>query len=242
MASKKPMKKRVVRKAPAKKAAPKRAAPKRAAPKRAAPKKAGRKASPRTSDKGLSRKIFHPAPAEKVAPKKKLLPKKIKTDHKKAAAKKAAAKKPVKKVALRKAKRPPLKTKLKPKGKKTVARLAAVPQNPAALALAKTIAAAAHEKKALQVTVIAMGQKSSAVGYDYVVIATGDSDRQLLAISESVDETLKAQGKRAASVEASYDWVCVSYDDGVVAHFFTADRRGQVDIEGQWADCARVAV
>ena len=33
------------------------------------------------------------------------------------------------------------------------------------------------------------------------------------------------QGKRAASVEASPDWVCVNYDEGVVAHFFTPDRR-----------------
>lgn len=84
--------------------------------------------------------------------------------------------------------------------------------------------------------------RSSSVGYDYVVLASGESDRQLSAIHEGVDALLKPQGKRASSVEASPDWVCVNYDEGVVAHFFTPDRRDQMDLEDMWKDAPRVSL
>ena len=45
----------------------------------------------------------------------------------------------------------------------------------------------------------------------------------------------------AAAVEASPDWVCVTYDVGVVAHFFTPDKRETMDLEGLWKDAPRVA-
>ena len=108
---------------------------------------------------------------------------------------------------------------------------AKVAEAPEALALARDIARVAQEKKAEGVTLIDTRVRSSAVGYDYVVLATGESDRQLSAIQEGVDELLKPRGKRAATVEASADWVCVTYDEGVVAHFFTPDRRDQMDLE-----------
>ncbi len=137
----------------------------------------------------------------------------------KVAAKKAAARKPAHKA---------------PKGK--------VAEAPEALALARAIAKVAAEKKAERVTVIDTRVRSSAVGYDYVVLASGESDRQLSAIQEGVDELLKPQGKRAATVEASADWVCVTYDEGVVAHFFTPDRREQMDLEDLWRDAPRVSL
>jgi ribosome-associated protein len=196
------------------------------------------------------KKLFHKAPEKKVS---KVLSEGLINRAKKVAAKKVAQKKTKavakrvlavkKKATALKSKRAPLKAKIKPKVKKipSAPKPSLAPKNPEALALAKTIVEVATDKKAENITVISMGHRSSNVGYDYVVIATGDSDRQLMAVQEGVDEVLKAQGERAASVEASYDWVCVSYDVGVVAHFFTADRRGQLDLEGQWADCARVS-
>ena len=137
----------------------------------------------------------------------------------KVAAKKIAAKKPVSKG---------------PKVK--------VAEAPEALALARAIAKVAGEKKAERITIIDTRVRSSAVGYDYVVLASGESDRQLTAIQEGVDELLKPQGKKAATVEASADWVCVTYDEGVVAHFFTPDRREQMDLEDMWSDAPRVAL
>jgi ribosome silencing factor RsfS/YbeB/iojap len=122
------------------------------------------------------------------------------------------------------------------------AKKAPLPAAPEAFALAKTIAQVAGDKKAENVVVIDTRSRSSAVGYDYLVLATGESDRQLSAIQEGVDELVKPQGKRPGSVEASADWVCVTWDEGVVAHFFTADRRELMDLEGLWAAAPRVTL
>lgn len=138
-----------------------------------------------------------------------------------------------------KAKRPsvrprrPAKAQLPPK--------ASLPENPEALALARAIARVALDKKASDVVIIDTRLRGAAVGYDYVVLATGDSDRQLEAISTAVDEQLRPQGRRAASVEASADWVLANFHD-VVAHFFTPDARGTYDLEGLWSDAPRVPV
>ena len=155
-----------------------------------------------------------------------------------ASTKAKAGKRPV-----RTSKRPSPRRKVAPKkGAAKVSKAKIVVHDaPEALALARTIAVVAAEKKAAHVVIIDVRVRSSAVGYDYIVLASGESDRQLSAIHEGVDELLKPQGKRAAVVEASSDWVCVTYDEGVMAHFFTPDRREQMDIEGIWSDAPRVS-
>lgn len=135
---------------------------------------------------------------------------------------------------------PASRTKAKAKAKVPRAPKAALPAAPEALALAKTIAGVALEKKGLEVLVLDTRARAASVGYDYVVLASGESDRQLTAIHEGVEELLKPQGKRAASVEASPDWVCVTYDAGVVAHFLTTDRRSLMNFEELWHDAPRV--
>lgn len=199
-------------------------------------------------------------PAKKPAPKKKSAPARKATANK-ASAKKTAAKKsaPAKKSAAKKsgakktaAKRRPARTSKRPSASRKVAakklKVARapkpklnLPEAPEALALARSIAEVAHEKKAENVVIIDTRARSSAVGYDYIVLASGESDRQLSAIHEGVDEILKPQNKRPAAVEASADWVCVTYDEGVVAHFFTPDRRELMDLEDLWKDAPRVS-
>lgn len=189
------------------------------------------------------KKITKPAPKKKPVV-KKAAPKKAPA--KKVAAKKPAAKRAVGKKApargkQRTAKRPSLRAKVKPtKARAPRAPKAAPPPAPEALALARSIAEVANEKKANDVVILDTRARASSVGYDYIVLASGESDRQLAAIHEGVEALLKPQGKRAASVEASPDWVCVNYDEGVVAHFFTADRREQMDLEGLWHAAPRV--
>ncbi|MEW5743118.1 MAG: ribosome silencing factor [Myxococcota bacterium] len=159
--------------------------------------------------------------------------------------KKTAARKPskggstLKGRPLRRTKRPSAKVKRPARGAKKPA--AKLKENPGALALARDIAQVALEKKALDVLIIDTRARGSSVGYDYIVLATGESDRQLSAISEGLKETLKPRGHRPTSVEASPDWVLVNYDD-VVAHFFTEDKRGLYDLEGLWSDAPRVAL
>lgn len=173
-----------------------------------------------------------------------------KSSGKKAPGKKPFGKKPAAKAAKGKgSKRPPARTSKRPSPRRKLApkkgtqkpAKTKILEAPEALALARSIAAVAAEKKAEQVMIIDVRARSSAVGYDYLVIASGESDRQLSAMHEGVDDLLRPQGKRAAVVEASADWVCVTYDEGVMAHFFTPDRREQTDLEGLWSDAPRVA-
>ena len=114
-------------------------------------------------------------------------------------------------------------------------------ENPEALALAHTIARIALDKKATDVTIIDMRARGAAVGYDYIVLASGASDRQLEAIEDALDEQLRPAGRRARGVEASPEWVLVHFDE-VVAHFFTPDKRHLIDLEGLWSDAPRVEV
>jgi ribosome-associated protein len=139
-----------------------------------------------------------------------------------------------------KSKRPPVRAK-RPAPKKKVVASGPVVENSHALALARSIGQLALEKKALDVLVIDTRAGAQRVGYDYVVLATGESDRQLEAIASSVDDSLRAKGEKPSNVEAGPDWVLADYGD-VVAHFFTPDRRDAVDFEGMWSDAPRVSL
>lgn len=134
------------------------------------------------------------------------------------------------------------KSKAKPRAPKLKS-TRAVPENAEGLALAQLMANVALDKKAEGVVIIDVREKGSAVGYDYLVIASADSDRQLGAIAEGIDQQVKLMhaGRRATSVEASSDWVLVNYDD-VLGHFFSTEKRSAYDLEGIWTDAPRVKV
>jgi ribosome-associated protein len=180
--------------------------------------------------------------------------------------KSAAKKKPTRKAAPSKAKtprssakKPAGKTTRTPAGRKTAPRTSKRPSvkrpparkkvvvqkrriaNPEGLELARAIAVVADDKKATNVLVLDLTHKSGAVGYDYLVLASGDSDVQLDALKNGVEDLLKARGRRPSSVEPSPDWVCLNLDD-VVVHFFTPDKREMYDLEGLWSDADRISL
>lgn len=188
------------------------------------------------------KKITKKSAAKKPAPKKKSGAKK--PSAKKVVAKKSSARKSAPKRVVRKSKRPAPKRKAPARSSaaKTRTPKSSLPAAPEALALARSIATVAADKKAENILIIDTRARAPSVGYDYVVLASGESDRQLTAIHEGVEDLLKPQGKRAASVEASPDWVCVNYDIGVLAHFFTPDKRDVMDLEGMWKDAPRVSL
>lgn len=72
---------------------------------------------------------------------------------------------------------------------------------------------------------------------DFLVICTGRSNRQVMAIGEQVVTYLKKQGRKAFGVEGLEDgrWVLLDYGD-VVVHVFYEDVRTFYDLEGLWAD------
>lgn len=116
------------------------------------------------------------------------------------------------------------------------------PENPKARALAKKIAGLVADKKALDVVVLDV--RGIASYADYVVIASGESDRQVTAMAENVQQKLKQEdGLNTIGSEGTEtgQWVLLDYGD-VVAHLFNAEVRGHYDLEGLWADAPREAV
>ena len=114
-------------------------------------------------------------------------------------------------------------------------------ENAAALALARTMAEAVASKKASDIVLLDVRGMASYA--DYLLLASGESDRQVVAMADAVHEVLKPQGVRPVSTEGqeSGSWVLLDYGD-VVAHLFQADSRVFYDLEGLWADAPRITV
>ncbi|HZR09757.1 MAG TPA: ribosome silencing factor [Myxococcales bacterium] len=102
-------------------------------------------------------------------------------------------------------------------------------------------ARAALEKKAGEVIVLDLRGVS---GYtDFLVIGSGNSDRQLEAIADGVEKELTAHGHRVIGSEGQRGgrWVLLDFGD-VVVHVFHAEERAHYDLEGLWADAPRLEV
>ncbi|MGA7829199.1 MAG: ribosome silencing factor [Geobacteraceae bacterium] len=101
-------------------------------------------------------------------------------------------------------------------------------------------AALALDKKALDVKVLDI-QRISTIA-DYLVLATGASDRQTQAIAESVRHGLKKFGK-PIDIEGLKEgnWVVIDYGD-VILHVFKEDLRRYYDLDELWANAPQVEV
>lgn len=78
---------------------------------------------------------------------------------------------------------------------------------------------------------------------DYFVICSAESDRQMKAILESIDETVADELGRHARAEGTSDsgWVLLDYGD-VVVHIFSAALRDYYRIERLWSKANPVVV
>jgi ribosome-associated protein len=75
---------------------------------------------------------------------------------------------------------------------------------------------------------------------DYFVVCSGNSERQLKAIVESVTEEIKKSHKlHALHVEgdSKTGWVLIDYGY-VIVHVFTPERRAFYDLESLWREAA----
>jgi len=115
------------------------------------------------------------------------------------------------------------------------------PENPAALKLAHEVARLCLDKKALDVSILDVRGMTSYA--DYLVLASGESDRQVTAIADHIDEKLKAQGVRPLGSEGreTGTWVLLDYGE-VVVHLFFTEVRASYDLDGLWADAPREKV
>jgi len=128
-----------------------------------------------------------------------------------------------------------------PRAAKTSSSALELKDNPQAHALAKKIAAAVLEKKALDVVILDVRGRSSYA--DYLVLASGESERQVAAMADGVEDKLREDGLRPLGSEGheTGQWVLVDYGE-VVGHFFHTEMRAFYDLEGLWADAGRESV
>jgi ribosome-associated protein len=113
--------------------------------------------------------------------------------------------------------------------------------SPAGVALehACLCARVAADNKARDVLVLDMRGQTPL--YDYFVLVTGTSRRQVHTVTEEIDAAMRAQGERRLSVEGyeASKWVVQDYGD-VVVHVFSPDARQYYRLEDLWEDASRV--
>lgn len=115
------------------------------------------------------------------------------------------------------------------------------PENPEALALARRAAHLLVDRKATDVVLLDVRGMSSYA--DYFVIASGDSERGVIATAEHVRETLKNEGHRTIGTEGfdTGHWVLLDFGE-VVMHVFFTEVRAFYDLDGLWADAPKEKV
>jgi ribosome-associated protein len=77
--------------------------------------------------------------------------------------------------------------------------------------------------------------------FDFFVLTTAGSPRQMRAIAEEVQRVLSAEGSQSLGTEGadSATWVLQDYGD-IVLHVFTPAARSLYDLEHLWADAVQV--
>jgi ribosome-associated protein len=103
--------------------------------------------------------------------------------------------------------------------------------------LSQAIVRGMQEKKAQDIVVLDLRRVRNAVA-DYFVICSGSSDKQLEAISDSIDEEVsRALRENPWHTEGknNKEWMLLDYIN-VVAHVFRKDKRQFYALEQLWGD------
>ncbi|MEM7804353.1 MAG: ribosome silencing factor [Pseudomonadota bacterium] len=100
-------------------------------------------------------------------------------------------------------------------------------------ALAETVVAALEDAKAQDIRLIDVRHLTSMT--DYMVVASGTSDRHVKSVASSVVDTLMAAGRRPLGVEGENDgeWVLVDLQDALV-HVMLPRIRDFYNLEKLW--------
>lgn len=94
-----------------------------------------------------------------------------------------------------------------------------------------------QEKKGREIVKIDLRKLNLSIA-DFFVVCHGDSDKQVDAIADSVEEEIrKATGEKPFSREGfrNAEWIILDYIH-VVVHIFSREKRQFYDIEDLWND------
>lgn len=109
--------------------------------------------------------------------------------------------------------------------------------------LSELIVKGMQDKKATDIVVLDLRKVKNAVA-DFFVIASGNSDRQLDAIADSIDESVyKGLKENPWHTEGknNKEWMLLDYIN-VVAHVFRKDKRDFYSLEKLWGDAEVIEI
>lgn len=104
------------------------------------------------------------------------------------------------------------------------------------LKLAKSIVKAAAENRGQNIVVLDLTDHTSL--FDFFIIASGSSRRQLSAMATEIDRVMKSEfGERKLSVSGYEEsrWIVLDFGS-VVVHLFDEETRQFYDLESLWGD------
>jgi ribosome-associated protein len=113
-------------------------------------------------------------------------------------------------------------------------------ENKKGLQRARVAARVAEENRGRDIVILDM--RALTPVFDYFVLASGASRRQLHAISEEIDRVFeKEMGDRRLGIEGYEEsrWILLDYGD-VVVHLFDPETRSYYALEELWAQAKRV--
>ena len=107
--------------------------------------------------------------------------------------------------------------------------------------VAQTIGNILNEKKARDIVIIDIAEKSSFA--DYFVNATGGSERQLGTLADEVEDKFAELGIEPKSKDGRPDtgWILIDGGD-VIVNLFTTDTRDKYTLERIWSDCESILI
>jgi len=100
---------------------------------------------------------------------------------------------------------------------------------------------ALNVKKAEDIKMIDVAEKSSFA--DYLVIASGGSDRQVGALADAVEDRFAEQGVLPKGIEGKPEsgWILMDYGD-IIVNIFSREMREKYNIEKVWGDCTVIEI
>lgn len=123
---------------------------------------------------------------------------------------------------------------------KTKSAAVALAEPPQSLELALAAVRTAAENRGRDLVLLDLRELTAI--FDYFVIVTGTSRRQLHAMSEEIDRVLQDDlGDRRLGIEGYVEsrWIVLDYGS-IVIHLFDDEARSYYDLENLWAEAKRV--
>ncbi|WP_245157050.1 bis(5'-nucleosyl)-tetraphosphatase (symmetrical) YqeK [Anaerovorax sp. IOR16] len=102
--------------------------------------------------------------------------------------------------------------------------------------IALSAAAVLDQKKAIDIVVMDIKEKSSFA--DFFVIASANSERQLSTLADEVEDQFAKDGILAKHIEGrgNSGWILMDFGD-VIVNLFSLEQRERYNIEKVWGDC-----